>query len=109
MDLDDLFSKKHPKHGKRGYGYLKNATSYSHRTASYSPLSLFSLLLKSKLLWGLLLFAVLLLGLAGAFIVMALIPLLAGSLEFIGQNGLKGVVESAIPYAEKLWHGNQTP
>lgn len=112
MDFEDLFKQKLHKHGRRGYGYLKDVTPGSRpRHGSNLPgiMPLVSTLLKSKLLWTLLILAVLLMGLVGVVLVMAILPLLTGTLEFVGQNGLKGVVESAMPYAEKLWHGNSNP
>lgn len=113
MDLEDLFKhRKHHQHGKRGYtphGKFMGHYSKGHRSSGLGMLLTFVPgLLKSKLFWALVVVAVLVMGAIGIALVMALIPLFTGALEFVGENGVKGAVDAVTPYAEKIWYGSSS-
>lgn len=48
----------------------------------------------------------LLLGLAGLAIVLAVLPLVESAFAFLFENGVSGVVDTVAPYAEKAWKGS---
>lgn len=48
----------------------------------------------------------LLLGPAGLVIVLAILPFIESTFAFLFENGLSGVVDTVVPYAEKVWKGS---
>lgn len=60
---------------------------------------------KKALLTGALIIGVVVLVL-GIALVWALFPLLVHTIEYVDANGIKGVLDAVLPYAERLWKGN---
>lgn len=48
----------------------------------------------------------LLLGLSGVAIFLAALPLIQSASTLLFENGLNGVVDTVMPYAEKMWKGS---
>jgi hypothetical protein len=60
---------------------------------------------KKALLAGALIIGIIVI-ITGIALLWALFPLLTQAVGYVEANGIKGIVDSALPYVEKLWKGN---
>lgn len=60
---------------------------------------------KKALLAGALIIGIIMI-IAGIALLWALFPLIIQAVGYVEANGIKSIVDSVLPYAEKLWKGN---
>lgn len=110
MDLDDIFKKmlrsnsKQHKHGYKVQG---------DRSRHHDPTIFFHLpqILHNKTILGAIVIGFLFVGGLGIAVFFAVVPLIESFFDstqpFLQENGIKGVVDAARPYAEKIWTGSK--
>jgi hypothetical protein len=121
MDLEDLFKHKHHnKHAHRQYddhdhtGYHGDKhgefLSYGGHHHGHYKLEMIRSLLKALPHKKALLTAVLGIGclmlIIGIAILWAIFPLIIKAVEYVEINGIKGIIDSVLPYVQKLWEGS---
>lgn len=124
MDLEDLFKHKHhDKHSRHSHGHHDHGdhnNDHGHRHDTFPShvgyhhghykLEMIRSLLKALPHKKVLLTAVLGIGcmmlIIGIAILWAMFPLIIKAVEYVEINGIKGIIDSVLPYVQKLWEGS---
>lgn len=121
MDLDDLFKRNmmkkrnHRSHEDRHYRNDHHDhhrdhgddTGYHH---GHHKIEMIRSIIQAMPHKKALLAAVLIIGVfmlvLGVALLWAVLPLVTDAARYVEANGIKGVVNTILPYAEKFWKGN---
>jgi hypothetical protein len=107
MGLDDLINQKY--HHKTSHNH-HDEHGYEDHHRGHFKFELIRSIIKSLshkkvLLAGALIICTIMI-ITGIALLWALFPLITKTVGYVETNGIKGVVDSILPFVDKLWKGN---
>ena len=104
--FDDLFEgSKNNRHSDR-YGRDHHAGYGYEGRGDYNPLlNLAQKLLRNKAILAGIVLTILIIGAAGIWLIVTLLPYLGQVISVAEKQGIKGILETIAPVLQKIWEG----
>ena len=105
--LDDLFKESKHGHHSGHFGHNHHPTGYGHENDDHYNLlmDLVQKLLRNKAILAGIVIAMLVVVALGIWLIVTILPYLGQVISMLEKQGLKGLIETVAPYAQKIWEG----